>query len=85
MMNDDDLFCVCVTVKMFYIDVSVSWGITPLIKFMRKYIRDLSGVFSTSLLARLFIDDVSSRLARFSLCTTLGPTSVGKKNTEVNY
>ena len=54
-----------------YIDRSVLLENTPLVKFIRNYIRDLSGVFSISVTSE-DIDDVFSRFSRLFLQTVGG-------------
>lgn len=40
-------------IMIYYIDASVLLGNTPLVKFIRNYIRDRSGVFSISSRVRI--------------------------------
>ena len=53
-----DIF-VC-NIALYCIDRSVLLENTPLVKFIRNYIRDSSGVFSTSLLVRILMTSFSA-------------------------
>jgi len=43
----------CVQRDIYYIDKSVLVGNRPLVKFIRNYVRDSSGIFSISSLVRI--------------------------------
>ena len=43
----------CIIFYFYYIDASILWENTPLVKFIRNCIRDLSGVFSISSLVKI--------------------------------
>ena len=51
--------------KLYYIDRSVLLKNTPLVKFIRNYIRDPSGVFSISSLVRLLMTSFPALLRPF--------------------
>ena len=59
-----------IALTIYYIDRSVLLENTPLEKFIRNYIQDLSDVFSISSLMRsVDIDDIISCLSRLSVQT----------------
>ena len=50
-------------IPVYYIDTSVLMENTPLVKFIRNYIRDSSGVFSISSLVKISVISLISSLS----------------------
>ena len=50
-------------IPVYYIDTSVLMENTPLVKFIQNYIRDSSGVFSTSSLVKISMISLISSLS----------------------
>ena len=56
-------FCMTVCSAIYYIDTSVLPENTPLVKFIRNYIRDSRGVFSVSSLVKISMISLISSLS----------------------
>ena len=62
-VSDLELNAICYISEIYYIDTSVLLESTPLVKFIRNYMRDLSGVFSLSSLVKISIISLISSLS----------------------